>query len=266
MRKVGALLRAGFLTATSYRMNILMTVSLVAFQVVPTYYIGRTLQPFMAPSISGEGSDFFTFLIIGTAAYMFLAMAVDALPRAVSDGISTGTLEALFGAPVSRAALVVGLSGYELLWTVTKVAVLLAVAGLLGAQIAWERLPVVAPIFGLIVLSYAAVGLVAASLIIAFRRAGPVQAIVVVLSGVLGGVTYPTTMIPDWIRQVSDVIPLTYGLRAIRRLVIDEQPLSAAAADVSVLSMMTAVGLAFGSLCFVMSLRYARRTGGLAQY
>ncbi len=266
MRKIGALVRASFLTAMSYRMNVLLSASLVAFQVVPTYYIGRTLQPFMAPSIQSEGADFFTFLIIGTAGYMFLAAAIDALPRAVNEGISTGTREALFGAPVSRGALVLGLSGYELLWTVAKVTVLVGVAGLLGAQISWARLPLALPIFALIVLSYAAIGLIVASLIIAFRRAGPAQTIVVVLSGLLGGVSYPTSLIPDWIRYVSDAIPLTYGLRAIRRLVIDARPVADVAGDVAVLTLMAGVGLAIGWTCFVASLRYAKRAGGLAYY
>lgn len=68
MRSALALMRVSFLTAASYRLAMFVSVAGLALQIVPTYFIGRTLDPFLAPAIKGEGSDYFGFLVMGTVA------------------------------------------------------------------------------------------------------------------------------------------------------------------------------------------------------
>lgn len=266
MRRVAALVRASLLTAASYRLSLVVSIGVLLFQIVPAYYIGHTLQPFMAPSIAHEGSDYFSFLVIGTAAYLFVAAGVDALPRAIESATNTGTLEALFTTPTSTGALLVGLSGYQLLWTAVRAIVFLIAASVLGAQLAWSRFLSSAVVMALLMISYFAVGMVVASAIIAFRRAGPVQLITVVGSGLLGGVTFPTSMVPTWVHRLTEFVPLTYGLRALRRLVIDGRRFNDVAGDVGVLLLFATVGLAVASVALVLSLRSARRAGALAHY
>ncbi len=268
MRKTIALVRAGFLTAASYRLSIVVSFAMLAFQAVPTFYIGHILQPFMGPSIQSEGKDYFGFLLVGTVAYLFLAAAVDALPRALDSGIYTGTLEALFTTPTPLAVLLAGLTGHEMIMTMLRAGVFLVVGSALGARVAWSHLPAASLIILLIVLAYYPIGVLAGALIVAFRRAGPLQTVVVVFSGLLGGVSYSTTMqqIPSWIQRLSTFVPLTYGLRALRRVLLEGRPLADVASD---LSRLAALGLALfilGAYCFSLALRHARRSGSLAQY
>src|SRR5215207_848714 len=139
MRSALALIRVSFLTAASYRLAMFVSIAALGLQIVPTYYIGRTLDPFLAPAIQGEGSDFFGFLVMGTVAYLLLAVAVDALPRALERGVSTGTLELIFSTPASVPSLLVGLTGYEILWTLTRCIVVLGAAAAFGFHAHWSR-------------------------------------------------------------------------------------------------------------------------------
>ena len=68
MRSALALVRANFLTAASYRVAWIMSLAGLAFQIVPTYYISKVLDPVLGSSIKGEGSDYFGFLVMGTVA------------------------------------------------------------------------------------------------------------------------------------------------------------------------------------------------------
>lgn len=261
-----ALVRASWGTAKSYRVGMLVTLATLVFQVVPTYYIGHTLQPFMGPKIVGQGADYFTFLVVGTMTYLLVAAAVDALPRAIERGIGAGTVETLFSTPASAATLVIGLSGYELLWAGAKALLLLLVAAAARAQIVWAAAPAVAAIFALVVVAYFGVGLAAAGLIFAFRRAGPLQTAAIVGSALLAGVSYPTSLIPAAVRGFSGWVPMTYALHAARRLLIDGTGVAAVATDAGILAAFAAGLLALGSLVFVAGLRHARRTGSLGQY
>jgi ABC-2 type transport system permease protein len=89
---------------------------------------------------------------------------------------------------------------------------------------------------------------------------------VLLLSGLLGGVYYPTSVIPSWIQSLSSVVPLTYGLRALRRVWLDGVGYREVLPDVLTLAAMALVLLALGIGAFVTGMRYARRAGTLAHY
>ena len=60
----------------------------------------------------------------------------------------------------------------------------------------------------------------------------------------MGGIHYPSHVIPSWIGQLAAVVPLTYGLRALRQLFLAGQPIAAVAGDLAVLAAFATVLLA----------------------
>jgi ABC-2 type transport system permease protein len=144
--------------------------------------------------------------------------------------------------------------------------VLLAGGWLLGASIAPASLPFALVILAVIVLAHAAIGLLSGAMVLAFRTAGPLSRLVLVASSLLGGVYYPTHVIPSWLRVVSEVLPLSYGLRALRRVLLQGASFSDVAPDLLILLGETAVLVALGVGVFSLAFRYARRQGTLAQY
>jgi ABC-2 type transport system permease protein len=220
----------------------------------------------MAESIRDQGHEYFGFLIMGMVAFLFVSGAVTALPSAVGSAIRTGTLEAMFSTPASLASLLVGFVVYPFSWIGVRASVLVVGAWTLGADIAWSHLPTAAAILALIILSHVPFGLLAAAAILAFRTAGPLGTIVLTLSGLLGGVYYPTHVIPSWIESLSAALPLTYGLRALRRVLLDGASLGAVTSDLLICSAYGVILFGVATLVFTTSLRYARRSGTLAQY
>lgn len=266
MRSALALIRVSFLTAASYRLAMIISVAGLALQIVPTYYIGHTLNPYLAPAIKGQGGDLFGFMVVGTIAYLLLAAAVDSLPRALERGISTGTLELIFSTPSSVPSLLVGLTGYEILWATARSLVVLVAAVAFGFHVVWSNLPSAAVILALIVATYFGIGMVAGALIVAYRRTASLQTITILASAMLGGVTYPQSLVPAWAKVFIPFIPMTYGVRAVRRLVIDGQSVSHVLADVGILSIFCVVCLALGSIAMTHALKRARAEGTLSQY
>ncbi|HEY9515437.1 MAG TPA: ABC transporter permease [Gemmatimonadaceae bacterium] len=266
MREVLSLIRASWRTALSYRLSMVLSLVSLLVTVVPLFFVARALQPVMANSIATQGGEYFGFLLVGMIAYSFLSTAVNSVPGVISSGISNGTLEALLGTRASLSSLLVGLIGYKFLWTAIRALVLLSAGLVLGVHLAWGQGLVAIVIIALIVLAYLPFGLVAAALVLAFRTTGPFPSAVLILSGLLGGVYYPTTVIPSWIQRLSDVVPLTYGLRALRHTLLEGMPFSAVAGDVATLLGFVVLLTAVGLLALSEALHYARRTGTLAQY
>lgn len=266
MRETMALVRAKWLTAASYKVQMVGSTAALIVGLVPLFFVTEALQPVMADSIRDQGGEYFAFLILGLVAYSFIGTAVDALPDALSSGITTGTLESLLATPARLVHILAGLTGFRFAWTGARAVLVVLAAVLLGVDLVWSRLLPAAGIMGLVVLAHVPFGLMAGALILAFRTSYPLSEGVLFLSAMLGGVYYPTRVIPDWIQGVSDFIPLTYGLRAARRVLLEGWSTGQVAGDVLILAAF-ALGLTvIGAAGFLLALRHARRAGTLAQY
>jgi ABC-2 type transport system permease protein len=156
--------------------------------------------------------------------------------------------------------------GYGVLWSVLRAAILILVATWLDGGILWKGAPLGFLVLALTMLSYAGLGLIFTALVLTFRTAGPLPAGVLTASLFLGGVYYPTHVIPSWIRGLSGLFPLTYGLRALRQILLRGDPFVAVIRDVQMLIAMTAVSLALGVGLFWIALQRARRIGTLGSY
>lgn len=266
MRAAFALVRASWLSASSYRLNMLISLVGVSAAVVPIYFVANALQGTMANAIKHEGHQYFGFLLLGTVVFSFLPIAINSLPTTIASSIGNGTLEAVLGTPTKLPVLLAGMTGYGFFFTAARALLTIVAGALLGAAISVTQLPAAALILVLIVLSYIPFGLLAAASVLAFRTASPLGRGVLILSGLLGGVYYPTHVIPSWLKAFSAFIPLTYGLRALRRVLLDRVPLTAVASDVGMLTLFTVALLAIGIAAFAWALRYARQQGSLSHY
>jgi ABC-2 type transport system permease protein len=261
-----SLVRTRWLVLTSYRVRTLVSLGGLLASVIPLYFVAGAVQPIMGDAIATQGGQAFGFLLVGLATLSLVNASVNALQSEVGSGIKTGTLEAMLATPVSLGSLLSGLAGFNLLWTGIRCALMLVVGWTLGANLIPGQSAYAAVILALIVAAHLPFGILGAALVLAFRTAGPLPKAVNFVSALLGGVYYPTEVVPSWLELVSACLPLTYGLRALRRVYLEGESLLAVSGDLAVMVMVGFVLLALTSSTLIWALRYARREGTLAQY
>lgn len=266
MRKIRALVRASWLAAKSYRLGLLFGFGGIIVGFVPLYFAAHALQPVVQDSIRLEGQEYFGFLVVGLAVTGYLSFAMRSLPAAISSGIGSGTLEALLATPTRLPTLLAGLMGYPFLRTTARSVLLLVAMWLVGTHVAWGSVPLSAAILIIIVIAHIPVGMLAAALHLVFRTSGPLVPGILAAETLLGGVYYSTNVIPEVVRPLSAVVPLTYGLRALRRSLLSGEPLSVVGTDVAILAGFAVVLFALGLFAFRKALDYSRKAGTLAQY
>ena len=265
-RVFGALTRASWFQARSYRLSLAMQVGGMLFMVVPLYFISNALQSTMAGTIAAESEQYFSFLLVGSAALLLATVALTSLQGAISGGISNGYFESLLMTRAPVPSILVGLTSYGMLLTAIRVFVMVVAGWLLGARVAWSNaLPAVFILFLLIVVHWG-IGLIGSALMVAFRTAGPLPQFVTTVSTFFGGVYYPVSAIPSWLRTIADATPLAYGLRAVRRVLLHGEGLGAVASDLAMLAAMGVVSLTVGAWAFSVALSYARKSGSLSTY
>ena len=266
MGEVLGLVRAGWLTALSYRLNLVFSLLGLGLSIVPLYFVAQALQPVAATSIQSEGGQYFGFVVVGLAVFTLISTSLMALPNAVSGAISSGMLEAMLATPARLPSIVLGLIGYELSWSAVRAGIMVVVGGVVGGGVSLSGVPVALGALLLLLACYFALGLGLAGMILVFRTTGPVGSAFLGGSALLGGVYYSTTVIPSWIQHLSVVVPLTYGLRVIRQALLGGAPVRALQTDLLVLLVLAVLLLALGWALFQGGLRHARREGTLGQY
>jgi len=265
-RAVGALTRAAWRTAKSYRVSFVLSFASLAVTIIPVYFVATALQPFMASVIAEEGREYFGFVLIGTALLTLVATSLSSFAAAVSGGLSSGFFEALLVTPTPLSAILAGQTGYAFAWAVARVVLLLGAGAALGVDAHWLRLPEAVLIVFAVVAAYAGLGLVAAALVVSFRTNAGVPQGLLIISTILGGVYFPTAVLPPFLSPLAEWLPLTPALRALRQCLLLGYPLSAVAADFG--RIVIAAGLCFlgGAAVLRWSFAYARRAGSLSQY
>jgi ABC-2 type transport system permease protein len=263
---IGAIWKAGLLSAVSYRMRFTLSLASVVLTVIPMFFVARALQPMMGGIIEAEGARYFDFLIIGFVCLSLVQVSLSALPNQVAGDIQNGFFETISGTPAGVPAVLAGLVAYPASHALFKQVASVGTALLFGMHFDLQRLPEAALIIVLLIVTHVGVGLVATAGVIAFRSTLALPELMLAGSALLGGVYWPTSVIPSWIQRISDVLPVSYGLRALRKTALAGESLGAVREEVIALAGFAVFWIAVGAMAMAAGMSYARRRGSLSQY
>jgi ABC-2 type transport system permease protein len=118
----------------------------------------------------------------------------------------------------------------------------------------------------LTIICFSSLGIISASFIMVLKQGDPINWVFSALSGLLGGVFYPITVLPQWLQMFSYILPITYSLNAMRLALLQGYSLEALAPDILALMLFSVVMLPFSILAFRYAVRRAKVDGSLTQY
>ena len=143
---------------------------------------------------------------------------------------------------------------------------MIAVGALMGAPIKASGLPLALLVLLLGVAACNAIGTLASSYLVMFKRGEPIIALYGLAASVLGGALFPITVLPEWIRWMSYLIPHSYVISAERQLLMETRPVGGPSIGVSIVALVVFCTVVFGVGLFLFdrSLKLARRLGILS--
>jgi ABC-2 type transport system permease protein len=118
----------------------------------------------------------------------------------------------------------------------------------------------------LTIICFSGLGIISASFIMIFKRGDPVNWVFGSVSALLGGVFYPITVLPIWLRFFSYLLPITYSLRGMRLALLQGYSLSALTLEILALIVFSVLLLPLGIICFRYAVKKAKMDGSLTQY
>ena len=204
--------------------------------------------------------------VLGSAVWMTSWVVIEDVGTAIRDEQIKGTLEQNFLAPVRRFTLLVGLSLTDVVITA---ALFLIVVGVSVAVVLPSGFLTIIPAFltlllGLIPLF--GIGFLFAGFVVRFKEPYIFIQIINLVFATLTGTYYPVTFLPYWVQLLSGVLPQTYVIEDMRRIVIANQTLVNLYGSVFIL---LALALAYPILGYAVFRRIEKRasvTGEFSKY
>jgi lipooligosaccharide transport system permease protein len=176
----------------------------------------------MVPEV--EGVKYIAFLAGGTICYStMLAASFEALYSGFARMHVQRTWEGILNAPVSLEDVVFA----EWVWAASKSflsgAAVLVVAVALGLAQSWTMV-LILPLAFLIGLTFAGMGMVMTALAKSYDFFMDWFTLALTPMMLLSGVFYPLANMPDWLRAVASVLPLTHAIELGRPLLLGRWP------------------------------------------
>ena len=210
--------------------------------------------------------DYTGYIAIGTIIWMWQNVVLWNIGFSLRNEQLRGTLESNWLSPTWRFAYLLGGSVPQLIamfmfLTVSAIEFVLFFGVRFQGSV-WLTLlaffAAVPSVYGL--------GFAFASLVINVKEANAFVFLVRGIVMVFCGITFPISILPDWMRPIADWLPQTYIIHAIRTAALSTQGFSGIASDLKMLALFGTFWLAFGYLIFNWMEGRARRTGAIGQY
>ncbi len=165
------------------------------------------------------GANYMQFILPGIVGTTILFSSIFSTMSVVWDR-EFGFMREMLVAPVSRLSIVFGklLSGTAL--STFQGAVLLLVAPLLGLDVSVGDFALMVLLMFLVSISITALGLFVASLLTSLEGFNIIMNFIVLPMFFLSGALYPVNALPSYIRYLSYINPLSYGVDIFKHILL----------------------------------------------
>ena len=268
LRRIWAFVARDWRLELSYRMQFFLRILSILIVVTTLFFISKIFTGFADPRFA-QWRDPLAAWLTGLAVLNYFMTGFSSLANAIRQEQVQGTLESVLMSPIGVPTVIVASSAWDFVQA-TFFSFLYLLFGWLFFNVHYRGSYLLALVFLLlttVVLS--CFGILSASFAMVFKRGDPFGIFLGTGSALFSGVFFPTQLIGEYAGRVSNIsriLPPTYGLDGIRRVLIEGQGLAEVREPLIALLIFLVVLLPISLWVFSRAVRRAKREGSLIQY
>ena len=267
LHKLFAFLWRDWVEARSYRLSFFLQSAALVLPLAMLFFMGRMFRDLDIPAIDRYGGNYVAFALIGIVITTYSGTALRAFSAGIKRSQATGTLETLFLTRTGLYTMIFGWSLYPLLRASLNMLVYLGGGFLvLGLRLGNANFAGILVTLALTLTIMMSLGILAAGFTILFKQGDPFTRLIVLASALLSGTVYPTSVLPDWLQVVANLLPQTYAIEAMRLFVLKGHSLVEAGPELAVLALFAVLLMPLSLVAFRVAVYRARVEGSLAHY
>lgn len=186
-------------------------------------------------------SDYMSYVIVGTAMYLFVVRTCLNVSRSLITELREGTLESIMIAPFKRVQYFVGNMLQQIITTSMEIMVTILIAIPFGVN--FSKANILSFIFAFLVsmFAYFSLSLLLAVIMLYSRDTYISQNTLFLLLFILCGVTFPINYLPVPLQYLSRLIPVTDSFQLIRNSLIAGKGITEQLGQLIYLTLLSAV-------------------------
>jgi len=265
--KLWAFLHRDLFNEMSYKLSFVLQILGVLPAILLFYFLSVMIGEGNVAALGQYGGEYFPFVLIGIAIQNYQTFALMSFASMMREAQLSGTLEAILVTPVGTAPFLFGSAIYSFVLNSFRIVLYLFLGVVMfDVQYDWSQLPAIVLVLLLTIAASASIGILSASFILLFKKGDPLNWAFNMVSWLLGGVYYPLSVMPEWLQNVSHLIPITHSLEIMRQCLIHGASVWSMSTHVWALALWAFIGLPCSITVFVMAMSRARQQGTLGHY
>ena len=221
-----------------YPLNAVSNIFQPIIWITPVYFMGKAFstngQALGFAAYSGT-SDYMSFILLGTVLTNFILTVFWGMGYALKNDMDAGVLESNWLTPVPRLLILVGRTLSSLLVTAITSAIMLVIAGaLFGFQPTGNTLAAFLTAIPMLIGLYG-FGFAFAAVVLLMREANTLVDVSSFLVQGFSGTNFPVQSLPPWLIPIALILPLTYGLDAVRGFLLETETLLPIPVEIGIL-------------------------------
>lgn len=266
-----------------YKTSFIFNIIGIITGILSYYYVKMMLNPSeIVSDLAPYGGDFMAFLIIGIAFQHYIDIALHGYYEGLASAYWSSTLEQYLVTPLNPLFFCVAQIIWGLILHGINVLLYLVFGiALFGINIFLSNILSVILVLCISIISVSGLGLLSASTFMLVNAKGwedPVRWAVTTFGGLVIGTYYSPQILPIPLQVLGAILPQTYALDALRRLLIlgttSEKvllahflvPLNPVICDIIILAILSTVYVPLGYFVLKKGFRYAQKIGNLSRW
>jgi ABC-2 type transport system permease protein len=258
---VAAVVRRDIQIFLTYRFRWLTRVVGTLLSLTTFYYVSKLAR---ADAV-GNHASYFAFLLVGIVALPVLTGAMT-VAQFVRQELVAGNFERILVSPTGPIIGILAMLLFPVAFALLLAAITMTLGIVLfGVHVDLGGIPLTLGVMTLGCIAFASIGLLFVAALIAFKSSAGVTWVIAGL-GLVGGVYFPLSLFPGWIRWAGNVQPLTPTIELLRHLLVGTPLVHAAWVDWLKLGGFAAVLFPVSTYALSQSLKLSRAQGTIMEY
>lgn len=251
----------GFKVWISYRTQVALNLASWSLPVFIYYFIGIAF----GSGAASFRSSYISFVTVGLAFQGYFSSSITTLAGRIRNEELIGTLEYDIATPLSPLSFMMYSSTWGLAINSINALMTLLIGVGLGVKysINWFSWLLVMLLY---MVSIIGLNLIAGATVLVVKQGNPVALFASVASNLLGGTVFPVTVLPQFLKDISYVIPLTWALDGFRSSMLNAATPQMILQDLYSLAFLSIIYLALGILLTYIAFNRIMREGSVQQY
>ncbi|HEY1834216.1 MAG TPA: ABC transporter permease [Solirubrobacteraceae bacterium] len=257
-----ALLRRDLTVYLSYRTRLVSQLLTSLFSITLFYYVSRLVH------VSGFATptSYFSFVVVGIAMVGVLYSCFT-IPDLVRQELVAGTFDRLLLSPFGATSSILAMALFPLLYSfVLATATLLIACAVFGLHLHLATVPLAIPVMALTLVALLPLGMLFAALTIVVKQGSVGTSWVIALFSIVGGLYFPVSVLPSWLRGLAQLQPFTPATGLLRHLLVDASGAPAPAHSLLKLFLFAVALVPLSTFALSRAIRFGQARGTIIEY